>query len=188
MSLGARASQAGFSQIFENVAADVLAKGTLIVAAAGNDSDRPSSIRPVSHPANCPSIMAVGAVDNMGKVARFSNRGIYAPYGNVDIAGPGVGVFSSTKRPELYATWNGTSMATPHVAGIAALYAQQSKRNRGFALWKKLLSTAKPLQEPTVDVGAGLVQAPLVPAFIPFPPKHVTADSSQSDHKVKESV
>jgi len=44
------------------------------------------------------------------------------------------------------------------------------------------------LQEPTVDVGAGLVQAPLVLALIPFPPKHVTSDVAQSDHKVKESV
>lgn len=190
MSLGAPTNQAGFSQIFENVAANALSKGTLIVAAAGNDSDRPGRVSPVSHPANCPSIMAVGAVDNTGKVARFSNRGIYAPYGNVDIAGPGVSVFSSTKRPELYATWSGTSMATPHVAGIAALYAQQSKSNRGFALWKKLLSTAKPLQEPTVDVGAGLVQAPLVPVLIPFPPKHIpiSADHTQADHRTKESV
>lgn len=189
MSLGGAASGPGFSQIFENVAANVLAKGTLIVAAAGNDSVRPGVIRPVSHPANCPSIMAVGAVDKTGKVARFSNRGIYAPYGRVDIAGPGVEVFSSTKLPEKYATWNGTSMATPHVAGIAALLAQQSKSNRGYALWKKLLSMAKPLQEPTSDVGAGLVQAPLVPIRIVFPPKSspIAGDVPMPDQAMPEA-
>ncbi|MFD2571867.1 S8 family serine peptidase [Spirosoma soli] len=190
MSLGASTSQPGFSQIFENVAANVLAKGTLIVAAAGNDSNRPGFVRPVSHPANCPSIMAVGAVNKTGKVARFSNRGIHAPYGNVDIAGPGEGVFSSTKLPEKYVTWNGTSMATPHVAGIAALLAQQSKSNRGFALWKKLLSMAKPLHEPTTDVGAGLVQAPLVPIRIVFPPSQVPVSDTipQPDQTISEAL
>lgn len=162
MSLGAGTQTQGYSQIFENVAANVLAKGTLIVAAAGNDSNRSNGVyNAVSHPANCPSILAVGAVDKNMKIANFSNRGKYAPYGNVDIVAPGVEVFSSTKMPTKYATWQGTSMATPHVAGIAAFYAQQSKANRGYALWKKLVSTAKPLSIPTTDAGAGLVQGPL---------------------------
>jgi len=162
MSLGAPTNAPGFSQIFETVAQKCLTNGTLIVAAAGNDSNRPGLIRPVSHPANCPSILAVGAVDINGKVARFSNRGIHTPYGSVNLAGPGVGVFSSTKLPTRYATWNGTSMATPHVAGIAALWAQRSAANRGAALWNRLVSMAKAMSEPSSDVGSGLVQAPLV--------------------------
>lgn len=162
MSLGAGATGPGFSQIFETVAQKCLTNGTLIIAAAGNDSNRPGHIRPVSHPANCPSILAVGAVDINGKVARFSNRGIHTPYGSVNIAGPGVGVFSSTKLPTKYATWNGTSMATPHVAGIAALWAQRSAASRGAALWNRLVSMAKAMSEPSSDVGSGLVQAPLV--------------------------
>lgn len=171
MSLGARVTAPGFSQIFETVALKCLNNGTLIVAAAGNDSSRPSVLIPVSHPANCPSILAVGAVDINGKVARFSNRGIHTPYGSVNIAGPGVGVFSSTKLPTKYATWNGTSMATPHVAGIAALWAQRSAANRGTALWNRLVSMAKALSEPSADVGSGLVQAPLVrlPIMMPLP-------------------
>lgn len=169
MSLGAGATGPGFSQIFETVAQKCLTNGTLIVAAAGNDSNRPGLVRPVSHPANCPSILAVGAVDVNGKVARFSNRGIHTPYGSINIAGPGVGVFSATRLPTKYATWNGTSMATPHVAGIAALWAQRSASNRGAALWNRLASMAKAMSEPSSDVGAGLVQAPLyrLPILMP---------------------
>lgn len=168
MSLGAATSQPGYSTIFETAAARALSLGTLIVAAAGNDSNRPGVIRPVSHPANCPSIMAVAAVDINMKIANFSNGGVYTPYGSVDIAGPGVGVFSSTKLPAKYATWNGTSMATPHVAGIAALWAESSGL-RGSALWNKLIQTAKRLNLPAQDVGAGLVQAPSKSILVPHP-------------------
>jgi hypothetical protein len=51
-------------------------------------------------------------------------------------------------------------MATPHVAGCAALWAQSSAALRGNALWKKLQATARPLSEPPSRVGKGLVQAP----------------------------
>ena len=172
MSLGGGVNGAGYSAVYETAAARALQLGSLIIAAAGNDSGRPNLIKPVSHPANCPSIMAVGAVDVNMNVAGFSNGGLYPTYGAVDIVGPGVAVYSSTKLPAKYASWNGTSMATPHVAGIAALYAQ-STGLRGIHLWRKLTSTAKPLPLPVRDVGAGLVQAPNVRRFIvnpyPFP-------------------
>ncbi len=171
MSLGGAANSAAFSQVFENVANNALnVKKVLIVAAAGNDSRRSLGIiNPVSHPANCPSIMAVGAVSEPMQTADFSNRGMYPPQGRVDIVGPGVAVFSSTKMPARYATWNGTSMATPHVAGIAALWAQSNAALRGTALWQKLITTARPLPILTVDAGAGLVQAPARRIFIPTP-------------------
>src|SRR5262249_2886767 len=61
MSLTARVALGQpFSQVFENVGRRALAANTLIIAAAGNDSSRPGYIAPVGHPANCPSIMAVG--------------------------------------------------------------------------------------------------------------------------------
>jgi subtilisin len=50
-------------------------------------------------------------------------------------------------------------MATPHVAGIAALYAQSTGK-RGDQLWQLLTSYAKPLPLAVADVGSGLVQAP----------------------------
>ncbi|MDQ3938170.1 MAG: S8 family serine peptidase [Chloroflexota bacterium] len=162
MSLGARTRPGqGFSRVFEAVAARAQDAGTLIIAAAGNDSDRPTVARPVSHPANCPSIMAVAALDSSLKVARFSNRGINPSGGQVDIAAPGVDVYSSYPMATRYRRLNGTSMATPHVAGVAALLAQANPRARGAALWQLVTTRARRLALlSSADVGAGLVQAP----------------------------
>jgi subtilisin family serine protease len=168
MSLGAKVASPNqpFSVIFEQAAQRALLAGTLIIAAAGNDSNRPSLVWAVSHPANCPSIMAVGAIDaQLGtnlprKVASFSNGGLNPQGGQVDIAGPGRAIRSSWLRPQLYNTISGTSMATPHVAGIAALFAQAFPTQRGRALAALLLSRALRLPLPSSDVGAGMVQAP----------------------------
>jgi subtilisin len=161
MSLGAptRPGQA-FSQVFERVASRAQELGTLIVAAAGNDSRRPDVINPVAHPANCPSIMGVAALDAQGAIAPFSNRGINPEGGQVDLAGPGVAVYSTWPMPTRYRTISGTSMAAPHVAGIAALYAEQDPAARGAALGRLLTAGAQPLSLPSEDIGAGMVQAP----------------------------
>jgi subtilisin family serine protease len=133
----------------------------LIVAAAGNDSHRPSRyIAPVGWPAAAASIMAVAAVDSDLQVASFSNGGINPRGGGVDIAGPGVSVFSSFPMPERYKRLMGTSMATPHVAGVAALWAQSDPGLRGQTLWRALERSALEIGLPKRDVGAGLVQAP----------------------------
>jgi subtilisin family serine protease len=161
MSLGAPVGPGqGFSTVFEQVAQRTLRAGTLIDAAAGNDSTRPGIIRPVSHPANCPSIMAVAALDSTFRVAPFSNGGRNSQGGQVDIAGPGVAVRSSWPRPTLYRSISGTSMATPHVAGIAALFAEANPAARGLGLWTLLTQNARRLRLPSRDVGNGLVQAP----------------------------
>jgi len=149
-----------YSLVYEQVAQRALAAGALIVAAAGNDSARPGSIRPVARPANCPSILSVAAVDSSLRVASFSNGGLSRSGGQVDIAAPGVAVTSSLPRPRLYGSWSGTSMATPHVAGIAALLAQANPGVRGGALGWLLLQSAQRMTAASRDVGAGLVQAP----------------------------
>jgi subtilisin family serine protease len=161
MSLGA-ATMPGSkpSAVFEAVAKRALDKGILIIAAAGNESQRPFQIAPVGHPANCPSIMAVGALDPNFRVATFSCSGINSGGGEVNIAAPGVAVISAWPRPTLYRSLNGTSMATPHVAGIAALYAQQDASTRGVALWNMLTSRARALPLSSRDVGRGLALAP----------------------------
>ena len=134
--------------------AAALAAGCLIIAAAGNNSSRPGVINPAGAPANSPTIMSVAALDSSLRVAVFSDGR------KVDIAGPGVNVFSSWPRPTLHNTISGTSMATPHVSGCAALWAQSNPALRGAALRAKLVATARHLPFQASDVGAGLVQAP----------------------------
>jgi subtilisin len=160
MSLGA-ATQPGdpYSRIYERVASRALARGTLIIAAAGNESDRGQRvIAPVGHPANCPSILAVGALDARGRIADFS-CGTMDAIGAVDLVGPGVNVYSTWPMPTRYKRISGTSMATPHAAGVAALVAQATGAS-GYELWTRLVQTALRLPLSSTDVGAGLVQAP----------------------------
>ena len=158
MSLGA-ATQIGDapSDDYEQIGQVCLDAGTLVVAAAGNESSRPQQIAPVGSPANASTILGVGAVDRSFVPASFSCGGLN-PGQEVDIAAPGVDIFSSLPDDK-YDRWDGTSMATPHVAGVAALIAQSDPKFRGWALWARLIQLTKPLSSPGRDVGKGLLQA-----------------------------
>lgn len=131
-----------------------LKNGCLILACAGSGSRRPGSIAPANAPANSPSIVSVGALDTKLRPA------VFTPGGKIDIAAPGVNIFSAWPRPTLHNTISGTSAAAAHVTGCAALWAQTSPTLRGAALRARLSATAKHLPFPPTDVGAGLVQAP----------------------------
>ncbi|MBM7809043.1 subtilisin family serine protease [Geodermatophilus bullaregiensis] len=145
MSLG---SQAPVQAAYTAAGRAALNNGSLIVAAAGNASAATGA------PANSPTIMSVASLDRTLAPSAFSN------FGKVEIAAPGRDVLSSVPRPTRYGTKSGTSMATPHVAGCAALWAQPSPSLRGESLWRRLVATARHLPHPAARVGAGLVQAP----------------------------
>jgi subtilisin family serine protease len=148
------------SAVYETIGRRALEAGTLIIAAAGNESSRPFFISPVGRPANSRSIFAVAAVDSSRAVASFSNGGINPNGGAVNIAAAGVGVYSSVPMPRRYATLNGTSMATPHVSGIAALHLQANPGLSALDLARLLFRSAQSLRLPRRDVGRGLVLAP----------------------------
>jgi len=106
MSLGGGAPSSAEQAAFDNAAAN----GVLAIAAAGNDGNST-----MSYPASYDSVMSVAAVDSSKNVAYFSQYN-----SQVEIAAPGVSV-NSTLPGNTYDAWSGTSMATPHVSGVAAL-------------------------------------------------------------------
>ncbi len=130
----------------------------LPVVAIGNDG-----AGTVRAPAYFPETLSVGAVDFELSPASFSGGGI-CPLGHVepDIAGYGVNVPSSLERDidrrSWYARMDGTSMATPYVAGIAALCASASPQLQGEALRLHLLDHALQLGSGPERVGAGLAR------------------------------
>jgi subtilisin len=87
----------------------------LLIASAGNDGDGSIATSEWSYPAGYSSVVSIGATTSSDGLASFSNTNA-----QVEFSGPGVGVLSTYKKNG-YATFNGTSMASPHAAGVAAL-------------------------------------------------------------------
>jgi len=125
-------------------------KGILFIAAAGNGGS--SSLL---YPASYPALMSVAAIDSNKNTASFSQ------YNNqVEISGPGVAIKSTIPNNQ-YATWSGTSMATPHVAGVAGLLWMHFPECKNYEIRNVLAATAEDLKASGCDMntGYGLVQA-----------------------------
>ena len=130
----------GFSQTLKDAIDRAGKAGALFVAAAGNEANN-NDVNP-AYPASYTSenVLSVAAIDNKGQMASFSNYGRT----KVHVGAPGVNILSSTLNGK-FESWSGTSMATPHVSGIAALLAAQFPNMTNLELKQRIISTARPL-------------------------------------------
>ncbi len=136
----------GFSQALQDAIGRADTAGILFVAAAGNSGANNDTT--ASYPSNYPNanIIAVAALTSTGALASYSQYGATT----VDICAPGsavnstVPVSSKGKLASGYASYSGTSMATPHVTGAAALYASSYPGASAANIKAAILSSAVP--------------------------------------------
>ncbi|MFC0109364.1 S8 family serine peptidase [Kibdelosporangium aridum] len=165
MSLGGGPSD-GHDPLSEMVDKLTAETGALFVAAAGNSG----GITAVETPASASSALAVGAVDKSDRLAAFSARGPRLGDAMVkpEIVAPGVNIVAARAAGtnlgpvvgEKYTQASGTSMATPHVAGAAALLAQKHLDWRAGTLKASLTTTAKDVGARWYEEGSGRVDVP----------------------------
>ncbi|WP_018681383.1 S8 family peptidase [Actinokineospora enzanensis] len=164
MSLGGNLPNDGTDPVAQTVNELSARYGTLFVVAAGNDGRD----RTVDSPASADAALAVGSVTKDGAVSEFSSRGPRVRDGAVkpEIAAPGSDIVAAKAKDatigdpvdEHYSRLSGTSMATPHVAGAAAIMAQQHPDWSGDRIKAALVGSAKSVADAGVfTVGGGLV-------------------------------
>jgi serine protease len=154
-------------------------RGAVIVVAAGNAGMEASSFTP----ANCAGVITVAATNRAGGRASYSN------YGNiVDIAAPGDSILSTvnagTRAPAAdgYASMSGTSMATPHVAGVAALMLAQNPALTPDQVETKLKASVRWFPASCWGCGTGIVDAnAALNGSVPTPPATPQAETEAND-------
>jgi len=144
----------------QNAINSARSRGTVIVVAAGNESQNASN----SNPANCSGVIAVAATNRSGGRASYSNYGTI-----VDVAAPGGDtggailstLNSGTKAPgsDSYASYMGTSMATPHVAGVVALMLSKNPNLSPDDVESRLKASTRPFPASCSGCGTGIVDA-----------------------------
>lgn len=127
MSLGG----GGYSQGMDEACQTATDAGVVVIAAAGN-----SGTSSISYPAAYSSVIAVGAVDQNRKRASFSQYGT-----GLSVMAPGTDIYSTVPN-NLYDSYSGTSMATPHVVGVAGLIRSVNKDLTAVQVRNILTSTA----------------------------------------------
>jgi len=141
-------SEAG-TRILRDACAFARERGVVLVAAAGNYGPCTGC---VAAPGSLSTTVGVGATDRHDRVAAFSATGR-----GVDIAAPGVDVLSTGLGPS-YTRKSGTSMATPHVTGAAALL--RAAGHDPARTEERLLATAEDIGHDSVETGEGLLDVP----------------------------
>jgi len=131
----------GFSQALSDAIAAAGAAGQLFIAAAGNSGVNNDSIPHYPSNYNLDNIISVAATDHNDQLAGFSNFGATS----VDLGAPGVNILSTVPGGG-YASFNGTSMAAPHVAGVAALLLSQDSTLTALDVKDRILSYVDPIE------------------------------------------
>jgi subtilisin family serine protease len=131
----------GFSQALQDAIERANAANILFIAAAGNggtDGVGDNNDSAANYPSNYPNanVISVAAITNTGNLSSFSNYGSTT----VDLGAPGSGIWSTTAY-NTYSSYNGTSMATPHVTGAAALYAAKNSGATAAAIKAAILNS-----------------------------------------------
>src|SRR5208283_669384 len=140
------------SQALHDAVDNATENGVLIVAAAGNDGNKNGMGETMEYPAKYDSVISVAAVNYDGQRVWFSSTG-----SNLSVSAPGF-MINSTYPGNRYVILNGTSMAAPHVAGVAALVWQAHPTWTAEQVKEQLLCTATPLGTHSL-YGTGLVNA-----------------------------
>lgn len=147
-------------------------KGVVLVAAAGNGgADGVGDPLPEA-PGNCNHVVAVGAINRVDARASFSNYNANPSAGRVvPLAAPGVDIYSTTSYNPFYATVNGTSPATPHVAGVAALVKAANPNLTNTEIVDRLINSAAPIVGTGTFWANGRIDAPAAMSGVTCSPR-----------------